>query len=138
MEFWKSLIILKEIKKPNGKLLRFLAKNQWGLKLFEKILKFTYINLNGKLIFHPFSLPSSRSFVILYSSGTSKNGGWGVGRGSSWTGLWEYFRVWRIFFGNFPVIFFWIIILVAHHCAQHFHSIIINRATNCTPSTVQK
>ena len=28
MEFWKALIILKEIKKPSDKFLRVLAKNQ--------------------------------------------------------------------------------------------------------------
>ena len=83
--FWK---ILKEIKKPSGKFLRVWAKNQWGLKFVEKILKFTYKTHNGKLIFNPFSLQSSRPFVILYTSGTSKNG-----RGSSGSGIGGYFRV---------------------------------------------
>ena len=73
MEFWKPLIILKEIKKPSGKYLRVWAKNQLIFEIFEKIWKFTYKNLNGKLIFYPFSLPSSRTFVILYTSGTYKN-----------------------------------------------------------------
>ena len=70
MEFWKYLIILKEIKKPSGKFLHVWAKNQWRLKFFEKILKFTYKNLNGKLLFYPFSLPSTRTFVILYTCAT--------------------------------------------------------------------
>ena len=73
MEFWKPLIILKEIKKTSGKYLRVWAKNQLIFEIFEKIWKFTYKNLNGKLIFYPFSLPSSRTFVILYTSGTYKN-----------------------------------------------------------------
>ena len=54
------------------------AKNQF-VEIFEKVLKFTYKNLNGKLIFYPFSLQSSGTFVILYTSGISKN--WGGGRG---------------------------------------------------------
>ena len=65
MDYWKSLIILKEIKKPTGKFLRVWAKNQLRFEIFEKILKFTYKNLNGKLIFYLFSLPSSMTFVIL-------------------------------------------------------------------------
>ena len=41
MGYWKSLIILKDIKKPNGKSLHIWAKNQLKFELFEKILKFT-------------------------------------------------------------------------------------------------
>ena len=37
MEFWKSLVIRKEIRKPSGKFLRVWAKNQWGLKFVEKL-----------------------------------------------------------------------------------------------------
>ena len=48
MEFWKSLIILKEIKKSSGKFLNVWAKNQLRFEIFEKILKFTYKNLYGK------------------------------------------------------------------------------------------
>ena len=62
-------IILKEFKKPSGKFLRVWAKNQYELKFLEKILKFTYKNLNGKLTSYPFSIPSSRTSVILHSSG---------------------------------------------------------------------
>ena len=69
-EFLKCIIIRKEIKKPSGKILRVWAKNQLGFEIFEKFLKFTYKNLNGKLIYDQFSLPSSRTFVILYTSGT--------------------------------------------------------------------
>ena len=58
---WKSLIILKEIKKHSSKFLQILAKTQLRFEIFEKNLKFTYKNLNGKLIFYPFSLPSSRT-----------------------------------------------------------------------------
>ena len=39
MEFWKSLIILKEIKKPSGKSLRVWAKNQLRFEIFEKIFE---------------------------------------------------------------------------------------------------
>ena len=42
MDFWKSLIILKEIEKPTGKYLRFSAKTQLKLEIFEKRFKFTY------------------------------------------------------------------------------------------------
>ena len=55
LEFWKSFIILKEIKKPRGKFLRVWAKNQLRFEIFQKILKFTYKNLNGKEIFTFFS-----------------------------------------------------------------------------------
>ena len=69
MGYWKWLIILKEIKNPSGKSLRVWAINQWKLKIFEKILKFTYKNLNGKWIFYPFYIRSPSTFVILYNSG---------------------------------------------------------------------
>ena len=69
MEFWMSLIILKEIKDPNGIFLRVSAKNQLRFEIFE-IWKFIYKNLNGKLIYYPFSLPPPRTFVILYTFGT--------------------------------------------------------------------
>ena len=56
--YWKSLIILKEIKKRSGKYLRVWAKNQLRFEIFEKIFKFTYKNLNGKSIsFTRFLLP---------------------------------------------------------------------------------
>ena len=77
-EFLKFIIILKEIQKPSGKILRVWAKNKLRFEIFEKVLKFIYTNLNGKLIFYPFSLPSSRTFVILCTSATFQNlGGWG-------------------------------------------------------------
>ena len=64
MEFWKDLIILKESKKPRDKFLRVWAKNQLRFEMFEKILKFTYQNLNGKVIFIHFlsNLPGLLSF----------------------------------------------------------------------------
>ena len=70
MEFWKDLISVKEIKKASDKFLRVWAKNQLRFEISEKIFKFTYYNLNGKLIFIHFFLPSSWTFVILYTSGT--------------------------------------------------------------------
>ena len=39
VSYWKSLIIQKEIKKPSGKLLRVLAKNQLRFEIFEKNFK---------------------------------------------------------------------------------------------------
>ena len=69
MSYWKSLIILKEIKNPNGKLVRISAKNQLRLKIHAKFLKLSSENLNGKLIFYPFSVRSVGTFVSLYSSG---------------------------------------------------------------------
>ena len=63
MEFWKYLLILKEIKQPSGEFLRVWAKNQLRFEIFEKILKFTYKNLNENLIFYPFFLPYSRSLA---------------------------------------------------------------------------
>ena len=65
---WKSLIILTENREPSGKYLRVWAKNQLRFEIFEKLLKFKYENLNGKLIFYPFSLRSSWTFSTLYSS----------------------------------------------------------------------
>ena len=58
----------------------FGGKNQLRFETFMKILRFTYKNLNGKLIFYPFSLPSSRTFVILCTSATYLNWGSGGGR----------------------------------------------------------
>ena len=66
---YNSLIIRKVFQKPSGQFLRVLAKNQWSLKFFDKMFKFTYYDLNGKLTFSPFSIPSSRTLVILYTSG---------------------------------------------------------------------
>ena len=37
MASWKSLINLKEIKKPSGKILRIWSKNQLGFKFLSKI-----------------------------------------------------------------------------------------------------
>ena len=42
---------------------------------FWENLKITYKNLNGKLIFGPFSLQSSKTFVNLYNSWTNQNCG---------------------------------------------------------------
>ena len=50
---------------------RKINGNLQNCESFEKNLRFTYKNLNGKLIFYPCSLPSSTTFVILYTSGTS-------------------------------------------------------------------
>ena len=68
MCYWKSLIILKEIKKLSGKCLSFSANTQLRFEIFEKILKFPYEKLNGKLSFYQFSIRASRTFVIFYSS----------------------------------------------------------------------
>ena len=84
MEFWKALIIFKEIKKSCNKYLRMWAKSLLRFKISEKILKFTCKNLNGKLIFYPFSLPSCRTFVILYTSGTCQ---WGGSGGATFAGF---------------------------------------------------
>ena len=89
MEFRNYLIIIKETKKPSGKFLRVLAKNQLRFEISEKILKFTYKNLNWKLIFSQYSRQSSRTFVILYTSSTYQNFG---GFLRAWRGA--YFRVW--------------------------------------------
>ena len=60
-----------EIKKPSVKFLRVWAKNQWGLKFFEKILKFKYKNLNGKLTSHFLShLPGPLSFYTALENKT--------------------------------------------------------------------
>ena len=48
----------------NSKIFKKLSKNQCKISNFEKLFKFAYRNLNVKLIFYPFSLPSSRTFVI--------------------------------------------------------------------------
>ena len=97
MEIWKKLINLKESRKPRDKFLRVWAKNQLRFEIFEKILKFTCKNLNGKLIFYPFS-PIFQDFFILYTSVTYQNfWGWlGGGPGSNgpvWGG--GYFFHWR-------------------------------------------
>ena len=37
MDYWKSLSIIKEIMKPNGKYLRILATNQLRFEIFDKL-----------------------------------------------------------------------------------------------------
>ena len=54
IEFSKCLLILNESQKASGKPLRVWAKNQ----------------LSHLSRFYPFSLQSSKTFVILYTSGT--------------------------------------------------------------------
>ena len=51
MDYGKSLIILKEIRKPSGKIFRVWGKTQLTFEMYAKIFQFTYRNLNGKLIF---------------------------------------------------------------------------------------
>ena len=93
MEFWKDLINLKESKKPRDKFLRVWAKNQLRFEIFEKILKFTCKNLNGKLIFYPF-FSIFQDFFILYTSVTYQNFWWWLG-GYFSPGLGGgYFRIW--------------------------------------------
>ena len=62
MEFWKTWIGLKEIKKTTDKSLRISAKNQLRSEIFVKILKFTCKNLNEKLIFYPCFSPIFQDF----------------------------------------------------------------------------
>ena len=54
MDYGKSLIILKEIRKPSGKLLRVWGKTKLRFEIYEKTFQFAYRNLNGKLIFTHF------------------------------------------------------------------------------------
>ena len=89
MEFWKDLINLKESKKPSDKFLRVWAKNQLGFEIFEKILKFTFKNLNGKFMLYPFSLPFSRSLAECWIGRGSSRVGRGVG---SCTNPWFWYR----------------------------------------------
>ena len=51
LQFRKFIISLKENKKACRRILRVWETNQLRFEIFEKILKFTYRNLNGKLIF---------------------------------------------------------------------------------------
>ena len=69
----KICIILKEFKNPRAMLLRVWAKNQWGLKFVEKILKFTYKSLNGNFTFSIF-YPIFQELCHVYSS-VSVSGG---------------------------------------------------------------
>ena len=61
-------MFLKETTKPSGKFLRVWAKNQWRLKFFEKNLKFTYKNLNGKLVFLPIFSPIFQGLLSFYTT----------------------------------------------------------------------
>ena len=72
MTYCKSLIILNEIKKPTSKLLRIWAKNRLKFEMLEKIFKFTYENLNGKLIFTNFlyDFPGPLSFYTPLKNNT--------------------------------------------------------------------
>ena len=72
MGYPKSLIIQKEINSPNGKFLRVWAKNYLRFEIFEKILKFTYKQLDGKLIFTDFisDLPGPLSFYTSLENST--------------------------------------------------------------------
>ena len=42
MIYWKSVVNLKEIIKPSGKILRVWAKKQLRVENFEKHFEFTY------------------------------------------------------------------------------------------------
>ena len=88
MEFWKDLIILKESKKPNDRFLRVWAKNQLRFEIFEKILKFTCKNLNGKLIFYPFFSHFPGLFHFIHLCNISKFlGGLGGTFRRAWGGV---------------------------------------------------
>ena len=117
MEFWKDLVILKEIKKHSDKILRVSAKNQLRFEIFEKILKFRHQNLNGKVIFTHFlsHLPGQLSFyaplqhtkiwgwvgwgvMLLRVWGVLLSlGGWG-GCINPWFRLTLYFLIIRVYF----------------------------------------
>ena len=91
MEFWESIISVKEIKKPRDKFLRVLAKNQLSVEIFEKILEFTYQNINGSeflLIFSPISQDFCH-FIHLYNIPKL-----GLGRGGSPAPGLGVIRVW--------------------------------------------
>ena len=123
VELWTSVIILKEIKKPSGKFLRVWAKNQLRFEILEKILKFTYKNLNGKLIFYPFSLLSSRTFVILYTSGTYKNfWGWFGGSSAGFGGTFDFGAGWGLYKSLRCTHQQWeLILLIFHPKRVHLH-----------------
>ena len=67
--------MLKESKKPSDKFLRVGAKNQLRFEIFEKILKFTCKNLNGKLIFYPFFSHFPGLFHFIHLCNIPKLGG---------------------------------------------------------------
>ena len=82
---WKDFIILKESKKPSDKFLRAWAKNQLRFEIFEKTLKFTCKNLNGKLIFYPFFTNFLWFFHFIHLWNIPKY--FGVACGGSFAGL---------------------------------------------------
>ena len=85
----------------NSKMFKTCLENQWKFYNFEKIFKFTYKNLNGKLMFYSFSLPSSRTFVILYTPGTYQNfRGWFGGGCSAGLGVLWILGGWRAVLTN--------------------------------------
>ena len=57
IDYWKSLIILKEIKKPSGTFLRIWAKNQlWGeifWETFKIYIRKSQLIIDIQLIFYP-------------------------------------------------------------------------------------
>ena len=97
-EDWGLLFYIGEIKNFaffQTRTFSKMLKNQWKIYNFKKISKFTYKNLNGKLIFYQFSLQSSRTFVIIYTTGTYKNfRGWfgGLCRRAWGLGSFDNFR----------------------------------------------
>ena len=57
MASWKSSIILKEIKKPSGNLLRDKAKNKWRFEIFRENFKIYIWKSQWKIDFLPIFYP---------------------------------------------------------------------------------
>ena len=97
MEFWKDLINLKESKKPSDKFLRVWEKNQLRFEIFEKILKFTCKNYNGKLNFYPFFslLPGLFHYIHLWNIPKFLGVAWGVLFTGLGGGTFEFGRLYK-------------------------------------------
>ena len=78
MEFWKALIISKEIKKPSDKIFERLGNKPIKIWNFWENSKMYMQKSQWKIDFLPIFLQSSTTFVILYTSTTFQNLG---GRG---------------------------------------------------------
>ena len=85
IDYWKSLRILKEIRKHSDKSLHVWTKNQLRFEFSEKSFKFTYKNLNGKLIFTHFL--SHLSGLLSFDTPLEPRENLGAGLRGSSTGL---------------------------------------------------
>ena len=80
MEFREALIIVKEVKNVTDIFFRGWAKIQIRFEIFEKVLKFTYKNLNRKVIFYKIFYPLFHDRPLSFYTPLQHSKSWGWSR----------------------------------------------------------